>query len=310
MPTSISQNWKVNVYKGPYSGFNYDVLAVEIESVFIPEARLAFLYQDLNLNFAKKIKPFMANVSLVSSSDESDLKNEVSLIIEKWKSYKKLKEIEKNKELKEGEESKESEELKENEESKKSEESKEETIKKPDNFFDLSSDDESERGDKYRSIDEVLGGFIPNDEIDDYYENIKTFVKNNLTLFAERGSLKISDEDADKDNVKNNIFDKSMHLGAFLVDEQYRVQYEVCNKDKTYASDDEDKMNGKYPLAIKLDQFKNIADINLEQYQVKDVIQAFITKKYILRGNSKTVEKDLTLSPKTQVRCLVLDIGK
>ena len=295
MPTSISQNWKVNVYKGAYSGFNYDVIAVEIESVFIPEARLAFLYQDLNLNFAKKIKPFMANVSLVSSSDESALKNEVSLIIEKWKAYKKLKELKK---------------IKESEELKESEDSKEETLKKPDNFFDLSSDDESERGDKYRSIDEVLGGFIPNDEIDDYYENIKTFVKNNLTLFAERGSLKISDENADEDNVKNNIFDKSMHLGAFLIDEQYRVQYEVCNKDKTYATDDEDKINGKYPLAIKLDQFKNIADINLEQYQVKDVIQAFITKKYILRGNSKTVEKDLTLSPKTQVRCLVLDIGK
>lgn len=269
MPTSISKNWKVSVYKGTYSGFNYDVLAVEIESTFIPEAKLSFLYQDLNLNFTKKIKPFMATVSLVSSGDEDNLKNEVSLIIEKWKRYK------------------------------------EGNDKKPDNFFDLSSDTRT----KYRSIDEVLGGFIPNDEIDDYYENIKTFVKNNTTLFAERGNIKTSDENADKDNI-NNVFDKAMHLGAFLTDEQYRVQYEVCNKDKDYATDEEAKISGKYPLAVKLEQFKNIADINLEQYQVKDVIQAFIAKKYILRGNSKTIEKDLTLSPKTQVRCLVLDIGK
>lgn len=243
------------------------MIAIKLESKLIKEAKLSFLYQELNLNFSKKIKPFMATVYNVDSKTEKSLKDYVNCIISSWKDY---------------------------------------TVRgkdKPSDFFDLSAEDAGVDG--LSSIDELLGSFIPADEISTYYENIQRFVSENMTLFAERGSLKNTAQEKDEDdNAEDFVFDKHKHLGAFLTDTHYCEQYKVANSGNS-------KEAGGYPLAITVDQLKNIADINIEQYQIKDVVQAFVSRGYILRGEgSKTIEKDLTLSPKTQVRCYVLDIGK
>lgn len=267
MAVDIRNDWDVKIYKGKYGSYNHDVIAIKLESKLIKEAKLSFLYQDLNLNFSKKIKPFMATVYNVNSQTEKLLKEYVNCIISSWKEYIDGK------------------------------------ATKPVDFFDLSSEDAGVDG--LSSIDELLGSFIPADEISSYYKNIQKFVSENMTLFAERGSLKNTAQEKDEDgNADDVVFDKHKHLGAFLTDPHYCEQYKVANSGST-------KENGGYPLAVTVDQLKNIADINLEQYQIKDVVQAFVSKGYILRGEgSKTIEKDLTLSPKTQVRCYVLDIGK
>lgn len=268
MATDISRYWNVKVYKGKYSGFNHDVIAIKLESKLIEEAKLSFLYQDLNLNFSKKIKPFMATVYNVNSQTERLLKDYANCVIGSWKEYA--------------------------DDAGKA--------KKPSNFFDLSGEDKGVDG--LSSIDELLGSFIPTDEISSYYKNIKRFVSENMTLFAERGSLKKTEQGSEENSAEDSVFDKHKHLGAFLTDSYYCEQYKVANSGNS-------KEAGGYPLAVTIDQLKNIADINLEQYQIKDVVQAFVSRGYILRGEgSKTIEKDLTLSPKTQVRCYVLDIGK
>ena len=63
-------------------------------------------------------------------------------------------------------------------------------------------------------------------------------------------------------------------------------------------------------LALKIEQFKILCDIDLNRYQVKDVVQAFISRGYILTGGSATIDKDLTLSKGNQERCYVLDLSR
>lgn len=142
------------------------------------------------------------------------------------------------------------------------------------------------------NIDELVGSVVPDDIAKKYYSNLCLYVKNNPELFAERKEKSQINEDETIE-----VYVPRHHLGAFLCDSMYLDKYKC--------------VTGKPALALKVEQFKILCDIDLNRYQVKDVVQAFISRGYILTGEqSNTVEKDLTLSRGNQERCYVLDIYK
>ena len=92
---------------------------------------------------------------------------------------------------------------------------------------------------------------------------------------------------------KSKSFIPKYHIGAWLTNEQYKSKF------------------GNNALALCVDKFKVIADINLDKHTVKDVVTNFVKNGYITCGiGSSTVEKDITLSRGNEVRCYVLDVDK
>ena len=119
-----------------------------------------------------------------------------------------------------------------------------------------------------------------------YCKNISEYIKNNEEMIAVK-SDKFSPDDAD-----NNFIPK-YHIGAWLTNEQYKSKF------------------GDNALALCVDKFKIIADINLDKHTVKDVVTNFVKNGYITCGiGSSTIEKDITLSRGNEVRCYVLDMDK
>ena len=139
------------------------------------------------------------------------------------------------------------------------------------------------------NIDELIGSVIPDEVVKEYYNNLCRFVNNNLDLFGER-------KDKTSDDEEINYYNPKIHSGAFLSDSMYMSKYKCSDNSPA--------------LALKIEQFKILCDIDLNRYQVKDVVQAFISRGYILTGGSATIDKDLTLSKGNQERCYVIDLSK
>ena len=141
-------------------------------------------------------------------------------------------------------------------------------------------------------IDGLIGSVVTDEWVGKYYSNLCNYVKNNAEQFGERKDK----SDSEEENETSNDYNPRLHLGAFLRDAMYMGKYRCSD-------------NGA-ALALKIDQFKILCEIDLNRFQVKDVVQAFISRGYILTGDSKTVEKDITLSRGNQERCYVIDLSK
>lgn len=133
---------------------------------------------------------------------------------------------------------------------------------------------------------------ISETNIKTYCQNISEFIKQNDDLFAVK-----SDKSDDK-NVADNTFIPKSHYGAYLENDYYKEKFEKRPKESE-----------KSLLAVCTNKFKTIADIDEDKHLIKNVVDAFVKKNYILKGkNSSTIEKDLTLSRGNEVRCYVLDM--
>lgn len=140
-------------------------------------------------------------------------------------------------------------------------------------------------------IDGLIGSVVTDEWVEKYYSNLCNYVKNNTEQFGER-----KDKSDSEENEATNEYNPRLHLGAFLRDAMYMGKYRCSDNNAA--------------LALKIDQFKILCEIDLNRFQVKDVVQAFISRGYILTGDSKTVEKDITLSRGNQERCYVIDLSK
>lgn len=222
-------NWKVAVCLGHSDKYDHQVFLLYIESCLIEGASLFVTQEDFNLQFSKKVKPFLGKTGLVYSDTERRFKETIEVI------YKKKKCI------------------------------------------------------NDCNIDELVGSVIPDEVVKGYYNNLCVFVNNNLDLFGER-------KDKTSDDEEINYYNPKIHSGAFLRDSMYMEKYKCSDNSPA--------------LALKIEQFKILCDIDLNRYQVKDVVQAFISRGYILTGGSATIDKDLTLSKGNQERCYVLDLSR
>lgn len=297
---NVFTTWKLTVYKGKYSKYKHEVLAVKLQSEIIPEAEQVFLYDTFNLEFGKKVKPFMAMFGSVDSSTENTMHIRAEGIIDAWMLVQ--------------------------EKEKKSEDVSYKLKELAANFKQLPCECEINGVTKnIKDINELLGSAVGDDEITKYYNNIKQYVRDNISEFAVRKLSKASN--SSHTNKVLNVFKeysgytKNKHLGAFLIDEQYTKQYQVTNRSKAaeYEEMGEDVdiatlekclESACYPLALRVEQFKILTDMSNSQHQVKDVVEAFVQRKYILTGEkSNTIEKDLMLASGVQERCYILDLG-
>ncbi len=352
-------DWKLTIYKGGHSKYKYEILAVKVQSNIIDGAEEVFLYDTFNLEFGKKVKPFMARLGSVSSSTEAEMHAKADSIIRAWRLCKDLEKKEAD------EQASITNELTQNNISRIKELAK--------NFIQLPYDCEMNGESKHiEDINGLIGSVVGDDEIKTYYENLVAYVKNNITEFAVRKlsktpkqkkgedqensdekkqELASGNENSEKQELAEkketdvfelfkeyNGYSKNKHLGAFLIDKQYTEKYKVCKSseapenqsenfddvsqnvntsdsnthedtDTNVTTPEELLLKGCYPLALRVEQFKVLTDMSGGQYQVKDVVEAFVKKDYILCGNSKTVEKDLTLASGVQERCYIIDLG-
>ena len=79
---SAAGNWKVAVCLGHSDKYDHQVFLLYIESILIEGASLFVTQEDFNLQFSKKVKPFLGKTGLVYSDTERKFKETIEYIYE------------------------------------------------------------------------------------------------------------------------------------------------------------------------------------------------------------------------------------